>query len=256
MITVKNITYKTGDNTLVDDISVEFKPGIVNLIVGPNGAGKSTLIKMLSGQMKETSGMVMYGGKPLGVYTLRELAKSRALLSQNMELAFSARVSEVVMMGRYPHFSERPTTSDLQACDEAMKYADIAYLKDRDYTTLSGGEKQRVQFARVLAQIWYPEPNKCRYLLLDEPLAYLDVYYQHQLMQQIKLLRSDTLVVVGVVHDLNIAAKYGESISMIHRGKLLLTGTPESVFTEANIKEVYGVEAEILVNKGKPYICF
>src|ERR1700749_1096640 len=155
MLRAENISVNVGAKSLLENVSVRFEPGILNLIIGPNGAGKSTLIKLLSGQMQPVSGKVFYGNKPLKGYTVVELARIRAVLSQNIELSFPLNVWEVVMMGRYPHFIGKPEVKDIDACTAAMAFFNIGDFSRRDYTTLSGGEKQRVQFARILSQIWY-----------------------------------------------------------------------------------------------------
>jgi iron complex transport system ATP-binding protein len=257
MIQAVNISYKAGDKSLLQDISATFKAGVFNLIIGPNGAGKSTLIKIISGQLPAYSGQLLYGEMPVSKYPVAELAKVRAVLSQNLEISFPLKVWEVVMMGRYPHFAGKPGKKDNVACNEAMQLFAIDSLADRDYTTLSGGEKQRVHFARVMSQIWYPVKDKCRYLLLDEPLTFLDVHYQYQFMYQIQeLLKADDLVVIGVVHDLNLAIKFAGHLVLLHNGNLLASGNTESVMTLQNIKTAYHVEPEMVQHKDKRYLFF
>jgi iron complex transport system ATP-binding protein len=138
-----------------------------------------------------------------------------------------------------------------------MKYFDVTGFENRDYTTLSGGEMQRVHFARVLAQIWYPAPNQYRYLFLDEPLTFLDVHYQHQFMQHIKeLLKMKDLVVLGVVHDLNLAAKYADQITLLNEGQVFATGKATDVLSATNLKSIFGTVPDIISHKGTPYIFF
>jgi iron complex transport system ATP-binding protein len=240
MLTAENITFKISNKTLLDNVSVAFEPGKLSLIIGPNGAGKSTLIKVLCNQLKPETGIVSFGNKHINDYSAQQLGQIRAVLSQNIELSFPLKVWEVVMMGRYPHFSVKPTAKDEQACEEAMRFFDVVNLSDRNYMTLSGGEKQRVHFARVLAQIWYPVENSQRYLIMDEPLTFLDVHYQFQFMHKIaELLQTNNLVVVGVVHDLNLAAKFADQIILINQGKILAKGNKREVLTAENIKTAY-----------------
>lgn len=199
MLEVKNISYAIGDKILLDDVSVSFDAGKLNLIIGPNGAGKSTLIKIICGQLKALHGSVFYNDRNIDALSMAGLARIRSVLSQNIELAFPMQVSEVVMMGRYPHFSGRPSAKDNLACDEAMNFFDVNTLADRNYMTLSGGEKQRVHFARVLSQIWYPVEDQFRYLILDEPLTFLDVRYQFDFMHKVHyLLEKKDMVVIGI----------------------------------------------------------
>jgi iron complex transport system ATP-binding protein len=246
MIRTEHITVDIASRLLLDDVSVSFMPGSLNLIIGPNGAGKSTLIKVLSGQMRATRGRVFYDDTDLSTMSPLQLSKSRAVLSQNIFLAFPMKVSEVVMMGRYPHFANRPGVSDERSVAEAMSIFDVEKLKDRDYTTLSGGEKQRVHFARVFAQLGSPGDTGHRYLMLDEPLTFLDVHYQYAFMRTLnEFLREPGLVVVGVVHDLNLAARFAETLLLLSGGRVLATGDREHVLTIKNVKEAFQLEPVI-----------
>lgn len=257
MIQAKNITYKIGSKTILKDISVNFEAGKINLILGPNGAGKSTLVKVICNQLKPQEGTVFYEEKNIRKTSVAELAKVRAVLSQNTELAFPLKVKEVVMMGRYPHFSVNPTTKDENAIQEAMRFFDIDEMADRDYLTLSGGEKQRVHFARVVSQIWYPSENGCRYLILDEPLTFLDVHYQFQFMHKLReLLKEKDLVIVGVVHDLNLAAKFADHLVLLNHGELLAAGSKEEVLNAKNMKTAYRQEPIIHTDERGMYLFF
>ena len=257
MIQANNITYKIGKKTILKDISVRFEAGKINLILGPNGAGKSTLVKVICNQLKPRVGNVFYDGKNIQEKTVAELAKVRAVLSQNTELAFPLKVREVVMMGRYPHFSVNPTSKDEQAAQEAMRFFDVETMADRDYLTLSGGEKQRVHFARVVSQIWHQSENCCRYLVLDEPLTFLDVHYQFHFMNKLKeLLKQQNIVIVGVVHDLNLAAKFADHLVLLNNGGLLAAGTKTEVLTQENMKFAYRLEPVIHNDERGMYLFF
>jgi len=257
MIQAKNITFKIGNKIILDDVSVKFDPGKINLILGPNGAGKSTLVKVICNQIKPHGGTVFYENKDIRPASIAALAKVRAVLSQNTDLAFPLKVKEVVTMGRYPHFSVNPTEKDQQAIQEAMRFFEVEAMADRDYLTLSGGEKQRVQFARVISQIWYPAENGCRYLFLDEPLTFLDVHYQFQFMHKLKdLLKQQDLVIVGVVHDLNLAAKFADHLVLLHHGKLLAAGSISEVLTQENMKTAYRLEPFIHNDHRGMYLFF
>lgn len=243
MLSVRDITRSAGGRRLVDGVSAEFQPGELNLIIGPNGAGKSTLIKLLSKQLRADAGAIAYDSIDLGAISIRELARIRAVLSQSIEVTFPMRVWEVVMMGRYPHFSGKPGASDRRACEEVMDFFQITEIADRNYLTLSGGEKQRVHFARVIAQIWFHVPGKSRYLFLDEPLTFLDVYYQFEFMGKLReLLSNGDLVVVGVVHDLNLAARFADKLLLLHEGRVLASGRSDEVLTRENIKTAFRLE--------------
>jgi iron complex transport system ATP-binding protein len=246
MISTHDISVSVGSKLLLREVTAAFEPGKMNLIIGPNGAGKSTLIKVLARQMVPTSGRVFYDQKDVKTFSIADLAKIRAVLSQNIGLAFPLRVSEVVMMGRYPHFVGKPGPHDEQAVLEAMKFFDVLEMADRNYLTLSGGEKQRVHFARVLCQIWYAN-NQVRYLMLDEPLTFLDIHYQFQFMKQLtELLSKKDMVVIGVVHDLNLAARFGDNIILLYEGRVLAQGAKRDVLTKQNIKTAFQMEPKIV----------
>jgi iron complex transport system ATP-binding protein len=257
MLTVTNATYKVKNRTLLDDVTIMFQPGKLHLIVGPNGAGKSTLVKLLCHQLPLQKGSICYDNKPVETLSISALAKFRAVLSQNTDLAFPLNVSEVVMMGRYPHFNTTPTAIDKKACEEAMLFFDVLELADQNYMTLSGGEKQRVHFARVISQIWLPIEGQCRYLILDEPLTFLDIRYQFHFMNKlVELSQRSDITVIGVVHDLNLVARFADQIILLHQGRLIASGNTEEVFTKTNIKMAYQLEPIIHTKDNHTYLFF
>ena len=242
MLEARDITFKVGDKALVEDVSVRFEPGLLHLIIGPNGAGKSTLVKVLARLLRPHEGKVLYEGADVVRASEVDLAKRRAVLSQAVEVAFPLTGREVVMMGRHPHFGSRPGATDEKVVDELMEFFDVTEFADRDYQTLSGGERQRVNFARVLAQLWRPA-DCCRYLFLDEPLTFLDIRHQIEFMKKVRAFTDAAdVVTVGVVHDLNLAARFADQIVLIDRGRVTATGAPAEVLTRERIREVFGVE--------------
>lgn len=246
MVSVENLSYEVKGKTLINAVSVDFESGTMHLILGPNGAGKSTLVKLISGELQPTTGSILMDGIPLPNISLKDRAKHRSVLSQNLELSFPLTVREVVIMGRYPHFEGKPGETDIEICECALKLFDLSELTTRNYLTLSGGEKQRVQFARVFAQIWQPINGKPRLLLLDEPLTFLDIYYQYDLMDKIKDFMSQhaDLTVIGVVHDLNIAAKYADRVMLLKDTAIRAYGHPKDVLNKKNIFEVFKVNVK------------
>jgi len=245
MLTADNITFRVGNKPLVSDVSVSFAPAKLHVIVGPNGAGKSTLIKVLARLLRPQVGRVEYDGIDVGKVSEAELAKRRAVLSQAVELAFPLTVRELVMMGRYPHFVGRPGPTDEKIVDEVMAHFDVTEFSDRQYQTLSGGERQRVNFARVLTQLRLDGPaSSCRYLFLDEPLTFLDVRHQLDFMKKIRAFTAaDDVVTVGVVHDLNLAARFADHIVLLNDGRVIAEGTAAEVLTTELIQAVFGVKS-------------
>ena len=255
MLEAHNITFRVGNRALISEVSVRFEPGRLHLVIGPNGAGKSTLIKVLARLLRPDTGKVEYEGVDVHGRSESDLAKSRAVLSQAVEVAFPLTVREVVMMGRYPHFGGRPGPVDEKITDELMESFDVMEFHARNYQTLSGGERQRVNFARVLAQLWRaasgssPVPGSpptlpsCRYLFLDEPLTFLDIRHQIEFMKKVRgFADAPDVVTVGVVHDLNLAARFADRIVLLNHGHVVATGTAAEVLTTDRIREVFGVE--------------
>jgi iron complex transport system ATP-binding protein len=270
MLEAGNITFRVGNKTLISDVSVSFAPGKLHLIIGPNGAGKSTLIKVLARLLRPHTGKVEYEGADVQHASESDLAKRRAVLSQAVEVAFPLTVREVVMMGRYPHFGVSPGPSDEKIADELMEFFDVTEFAERNYQTLSGGERQRVNFARVLAQLW-PDgsgpapahdssstPPRCRYLFLDEPLTFLDIRHQIEFMKKVRVFTdAPDVVTVGVVHDLNLAARFADQIVLLNEGRVVANGTAPEVLTAERIRDVFGVEPTFVpVEQSGVYLVF
>jgi iron complex transport system ATP-binding protein len=250
VLEAKNITYRAGTRELISQVSISFTPGKLHLIIGPNGAGKSTLIKVLSRSLRPQEGQVTYESADVNGTNEAELAKRRAVLSQAVEVAFPLTVHEVVMMGRYPHFGGRPSLTDDAIVREMMELFDVTEFGARDYLTLSGGERQRVNFARVLAQLWrsqHQANGPCRYLFLDEPLTFLDIHHQIGFMKKVKQFSSQPdVVTIGVVHDLNLAARFADQIILMENGRVIDRGPAKSVLTTERIRSVFEVDPTFL----------
>ncbi len=246
MLAANNITYRVGKKELVSDVSLTFESGKLHLIIGPNGAGKSTLIKLLARFLRPQSGTVNYDNIDVTAASEADLARRRSVLSQAVEVAFPLTVREVVMMGRYPHFGGSPGPADESIVDDLMEQFEVDQFGTRNYQTLSGGERQRVNFARVLAQLWTncPSSTPCRYLFLDEPLTFLDIHHQIAFMKKIReFAAASDMVSVGVVHDLNLAARFADQIIILNEGRVVAAGTASDVLTVELIREVFSVEA-------------
>ncbi|HEY3874500.1 MAG TPA: heme ABC transporter ATP-binding protein [Candidatus Kapabacteria bacterium] len=245
MLEATDIRYRIGDKEILRGISAQFEGGVLSVIVGPNGSGKSTLLRVLSGEYVATEGTVHYDSEPLQRISHRDRARMRAVLSQRTELTFPLTVSEIVMMGRYPHFLLKPSNEDYEICEAALERMGALELAARNYLTLSGGEQQIVQFARILAQI-AGASNRKRYLLLDEPTTFLDLRHQHQFLHIAQELASEGMVVVAVIHDINLAAQYAGFILALESGRVLSQGTVHQVIRPEIIHDLYHIEVEVI----------
>jgi iron complex transport system ATP-binding protein len=241
-VELHNIDYRVGDVRILKNVNLRFRPHRFNVILGPNGAGKSSTLKISTGLAKPTSGQVFYAGKPLATYRTAELARMRAVLSQHVELAFGLPVREVVMMGRYPHYGRAPSARDRDIVQRTLELVNMTGKSEQTYSTLSGGEQQKIQLARVLAQIWSEDgADEEKFLFLDEPTAGLDVHYQIHILDIARELLNHRCTVIAILHDLNIALQYGNSFFMFSKGQLVHeTDDPGDVHQEL-IEAVYGV---------------
>jgi iron complex transport system ATP-binding protein len=224
---------------------VDLKVGTQELIglIGPNGAGKSSLLKLLVKLLIPTDGTIFLEGKDLSGWGHRALARRVAYLSQTPSLETSFSCREVVLMGRYAHLGrfERESADDYEIAREAMRRTATTALADRPVTELSGGELQRVLLARTLAQ-------EATYLLLDEPTANLDLQHQLGLIDLVASLVEKGTSVVMALHDLSLAARYCHRLILLHQGAVVADGMPRAVLTKANLRAVYGIEAEVTLH--------
>jgi len=248
MLRTENIQYSIGKKSILNNISAQFQPGELNMILGPNGSGKSSFLKIFSGEINKYNGSVFYADEQIAHIKKEELAKYRAVMSQQPELSFPLMVEEVVMMGRYPHFTFNPTKKDVDICHDVMNRMNLASFADRNYLTLSGGEKQRVQYARVLAQVWEKPAKGYRYLFLDEPLTSLDINYQQEFLQIAREFTDENTVLIAVMHDINLAIQFADKLFFLKEGSLVSHGRPKEVLSESLIKQVFNVNASIINN--------
>ena len=258
MLKTENISFSVGKKQILKNVSASFLPGEFNMILGPNGSGKSSFLKIFSGEINRFQGTVLYDNKKIKELRKEELAKKRAVMSQQADLGFPLLVEEVVMMGRYPHFTFNPNKKDVTICNEVIERMNLVEFKERNYLTLSGGEKQRVQFARVLAQVWEKPADGYRYLFLDEPLNSLDISYQHEFLQAaVELIKGKT-VLIAVMHDINLAAHYADNLFFLKEGELIVHGKPKDILSSDMIEKVFNIKTTVIENPvtGKPLIIY
>ncbi|MCX8531283.1 heme ABC transporter ATP-binding protein [Chryseobacterium luquanense] len=242
MIKAKQISYKFKDFHILNEVDVSLGFGEFLAIVGPNGAGKSSLLSVLANEVK-TNHNILFKDKNIRDWKIAELSKHKAKFSQHNSNDIPLEVKDVVMMGRYPYFDSQPKKEDHEAMNKMMYETDVYHLKDREYNTLSGGEKQRVHLSRVLAQLDNEVTQKL--LFLDEPLNNLDIKHQYKALEIIKNFTKNENSAVVVLHDLNLAAQYADKILLMKSGQVSAYGTPEEVFTAENITTAYNFPCTI-----------
>lgn len=236
MLKLANVSLTLGDTPILKQINLSLEPGELVVILGPNGAGKTSLLKVACGELQADQGEVSCLSQSLEQLPVLEKAKHMAVLPQHSLLEFPFEVHEVVALGRTPH--NTGLRADKSIIDEALAAMDISHLRQQVYTQLSGGEKQRVQLARVLAQLW----EQRGLLMLDEPTSALDFSHQHEVMKTLKAKTKNTSSILMVLHDLNLAASYADRVILVNNGEICAMGTPEDVLQEEMLLEVFGVK--------------
>jgi len=236
------------NKTVLQDVTVEIRPGELVGIVGCNGAGKSTLLKTIRGLLPKIGGEIYYFGKKLEEFREKDLARNVAYLQQNMDTTFAYTGLDIVLAGRYPYMKwwEGESEADKALARDCMDYTGTLDLADRPVTEVSGGQKQRILLAKILAQ-------QTPILFLDEPTTGLDMVYREEIFRFAGELAALGKTVLMVVHELDLADRYCSRILLLGQGKLLANGTPAEVFTEELLSYAYGTDiaVERSANSGK-----
>lgn len=280
-ISVDNLTLSYEKNLVLNNINFSIKKGSVVTLVGPNGCGKTTLLKIINGFLRQNQGTVYVDGKNIEEITSRELAKALGHVSQAHKSSFPFSVLDIVLTGRMPYISmfSTPGKKDIEKACEVLEFMGIAHFAQRPYTQISGGERQLVMIAKALVQ----EPD---FLLLDEPISFLDLKNQiHVLKTIINLAKIRNITVLMTLHEPNHALLFSDEIILLRKlhesekgllsnqhksgpeisskkGKnlafsqenIVISGVPEKVMTPEKIKDAYGITVEILEHKGKKII--
>ncbi|MFF2481395.1 ABC transporter ATP-binding protein [Paenibacillus sp. NPDC058071] len=237
---VEHLSVSFADTAIVKDVSVRVRDKQFVGLIGPNGCGKSTLLKSIYKVIKPSQGEVFLSDMNVIKSNPKTVSQKLGVVGQFNELSFDFSVQEMVMMGRTPHkgLLETDSASDYQIVDEALRKVNLQTYVNRSYNSLSGGEKQRVVLARVLAQ----QPQ---FLILDEPTNHLDIKYQLQILT---IVRQLGIGVLSALHDLELAAEYCDYLYMMKDGQVVASGTPEELLTKERILEVFDVSCEIYRN--------
>ena len=238
VLELKDVSVTIDDREILDGISLDIRAGELLSVVGPNGAGKSTMLNAITGDVPVTGGAITLFGEPIAAWDATELAMRRSVLMQNVDVTFPFTVDEIVRMGRSPWEGTPQEMDDDMIVDSAMGMTDVAPLAPRVYTSLSGGERGRAAFSRVLAQA-------APVMLLDEPTATMDVRHQELLMRLGRDYAEAGCAVVVIVHALDAAAAWSDRVALLERGRLRALGAPEEVFTAQRLSDVYQCPIEV-----------
>jgi iron complex transport system ATP-binding protein len=244
VVETAGLRFTYGDRPVLERIDLRASPGEVVGLVGPNGSGKSTLIKVVSGVLADYSGSARVGGREVRELRRGELARQLAVVPQEPTFSFPFTALEVVLMGRHPHLAGLAFESDrdVELARDALDRCGVAHLASRAIHELSSGERQRVVFAKALAQ----QPGA---LLLDEPASFLDIRHQVELYEIVReRARERGGTVLTVLHDLNLAAEYCDRIYLIRAGRIEAEGPTAEVFTYANLSRVFETEVYVDTN--------
>jgi iron complex transport system ATP-binding protein len=237
----KHLHFQMGTHWLIKDVSLALELGERVALIGPNGAGKSTLLRLLTGFLPADKGKLLLANQSLEQWSPRDLSRCRAVMMQQVDGLMSWPVEAIVAMGRAPWGAK----DERKIVEEVLALTGCSIFSGRLYGSLSGGEQQRVQLARSLAQLWY-NGSPQGWLFLDEPTSALDLYHQQQLIRLLKALTIDgKLHVFTVLHDLNLAALWATRVLLLHQGKLVADGSPMQVIQERVIAQWYGAEVEV-----------
>lgn len=246
MIYAKNLSFSHKTIRILNQIEVQVNHGEMLGIIGPNGAGKSTLLNLLANEKKTTTNEIYFKGKGFEYWNNPALARHKAKFSQENNNDIGLLVKDIVLMGRYPYFKTTPAPQDLTIIDAMMKKTEIFEMRERNYNSLSGGEKQRVHLARVFAQL--ENDLSAKVAFFDEPLNNLDVRHQFRILEQIKKFTEKGNSAIIVLHDLNLAAEFADNLLLLKKGQVVAHGEPEHIFTKSIISETYDFPCAICKN--------
>lgn len=250
----ENISYRVGKKNILNDCSVVVCPGTFTAVAGPNGAGKTSLLKILARELTRYKGRVLLNDRKMSGIKSRELSSLRAVLPQHTEVNFPFTIEQIVEVGRYSHHTTK--VQNQRIIDEVLQVTDLVEFRGRIYQTLSGGEKQRVQMARVMAQVW-DDSDQSKYLLLDEPTSSLDLAQQHALLGLAKELCKRNIGVLAILHDLNLTAQYADDVLFLKGGETIAFGGVRETMTREIIQKTFSYPVRVTYDEDtrRPLVC-
>ena len=245
MIRFTNITFQVGKQQILKGVTGSIKSRNITAVLGPNGTGKSTLLKIVAGLFKDHGGTLLLNNQPISSYSTAQLAAKRAVLSQSDQVSFPFSVQQIVELGQ-SHYARQVGKKKCQSiATELLNEMGIARFAHRSITTLSGGERQKVHLARVLAQLWRPNQEEPTYLLLDEPTTYLDIHQQIQLLDKLTILKQQNIGIFIILHDINLAAQYANYVLLLKDGRTKAFGLKEDIIDEHLLRETFNVPLKV-----------
>ena len=252
LIETKNLNFNYGKRAVLHNINLEIRQGRIAGLLGANGSGKSTLLKVISGIMHNYTGRVQISGQDVRTIHRRKLAQVLAMVPQESVFGFPFSVLQVVLMGRHPHLAGQvfESSTDIMIARDALARCGASELADRSIQELSSGERQRVIFARALAQ----QPD---ILLLDEPASFLDIRYQVELYEIVReLARDKKCTVITVLHELNLASEYCDEVYLLANGHILAGGITVEILNYANLTRTFNTDVYVDTNSltGNPLV--
>lgn len=248
MITIENVSYQINYQPILKNINLKLPNQQIIALIGPNGAGKSTLFTLMSRLNPLQSGKILFDNHDISTTPANIMARTVAMLAQENHIQGRLTVAELLMFGRYPYHQGKPTSDDVAIVEKAMQRFELEPLAKRYLATLSGGQRQRVLIAMIVCQ-------DTPYVLLDEPLNNLDMYHAGKLMRILRTLsQDDKKTVIIVLHDINQASQFADTVVMMKNGEIASMGKPVDVLTKERIFELFGVNATVLYHHGRPVI--
>ncbi|MCG7488007.1 iron chelate ABC transporter ATP-binding protein VctC [Vibrio sp. Of14-4] len=245
MIVIKNLSKNYGKSKVVDQANAKFEKGKVTSIIGPNGAGKSTFLSMASRLSEPDSGSIIVDCKELKDWSCKELAKHLSVLRQSNSVNMRFTVEEIVAFGRFPYSQGKLTEQDHAVINRSMEYLGLSIIRGKFLDELSGGQRQLAYIAMVIAQ-------DTDYIFLDEPLNNLDIKHSLKIMKNIqRLAREMNKAVVVVIHDINFAACYSDSIIALKQGQVVASGEVDDVINVDVLSNIYETPFNIIEVNGK-----
>ncbi|MDH2998822.1 iron ABC transporter ATP-binding protein [Pasteurellaceae bacterium LFhippo2] len=248
MIKITNLSHKIDNNLILDNINLTINNGGITALIGANGAGKSTLLSLIARLQPIQQGNIALNDLDISKSPSRTIAQHLAILTQDNAIHSRITVSDLLMFGRYPHHQGRINDEDREIVEDALVRFELVDLKDRFLSELSGGQRQRALIAMTFCQ-------QTSHVLLDEPLNNLDMFHARELMRLLRRLTDELkLTTVMVVHDINMASAYADTIVAMKNGKIEMIGSPTEIITEPNLKTLFNLDAQVLQHQGKPLV--